>query len=310
MSLRLHLIMIAMVCTSHRAAAITEVIRDPKAWDYAPLQYSDIVVRGTVTAVTDSTVSSADFWMNPLLLPQFARTIVSVVKVDVAETLRGPKAVENWSFLVWQEDHSDPARAYPVGKEMLICASVHPRLHRYYHAGVYGRYVSDDGSWKCGPTPRGERTFRDAELRQKVSEMSIESVAEEAELIFVGTIRSTSKTIAQGPNGATADQLNLLFDVEQVRKGRLDAPSVQVVMLTSGMYLPAWGKHVPEGCQEGQRWLCFAKKNEVGWYPFAGSNGFLRIESDRLTYDNRVPFWHEKASVDKIIRSAAEEGEK
>jgi len=309
MRLRLSLVLVLLICISARSRAVTEVIRDPNAWDYAPLQYSDVVVRGTVSAVSDSAVTSNDFWMNPQFAKPTSKTMVSVVKLNVVETLRGPKVPQQWSFIVWQEDPSDPARAYVVGKEMLICASVHPGLGFYYHAGFYGRYTRDGDSWESGPTARGDRRFTDIALRTKVEEMSIETVASEAELVFTGTVASIAKSTLQGADGTTSEQLTIRFNVEEVAKGA-DVRSIDVVVLSGGMYLPAWAKHVPEKVDVGQRWLCFVKKNAVGWYPFAGSNGFFRVESGHLIYDNRVPFWHNKSSVERVIGLAAEEGRK
>jgi hypothetical protein len=189
---------------------------------------------------------------------------------------------------------------------MLICASIHPRLGMYYHSGCYGRYVRKADSWRSGPTPRGDRAFADSALRQKVAEVSIDRVTEQADLVFVGTVESMSESTFSGPDGSTAAQLTVMFAVDEVRKGVSTATQVPVAMLTAGMYLPAWRKHVPNGFEVGQRWLCFLKKNEVGWYPFAGSNGLLRVEADQLIYDNRDPLWHTKAAVDQTLRGAGE----
>ena len=134
--------------------------------------------------------------------------------------------------------------------------------------------------------------------------MEPERVAADAELVLIGTVESVRKSDMIGPDSSWAEQVVLSMKVEKVRKGHFEDQTIDIVMLTRGFYLPAWRKPVPTDYSVGQRWLCFVKRNEVGWYPFAGSNGLFRIQESQLVYDDTVPFWHDMKEVDHMIQSA------
>ena len=85
MILRIVLPLVLVSVLAGNALATSEIVRDPKAWDFEPLQYSDLIVRGVVTAVSDTTVPGEDFWMEPkgTLPPRSTRLLV--VRVNVEE---------------------------------------------------------------------------------------------------------------------------------------------------------------------------------------------------------------------------------
>lgn len=283
--------------------ATIEIVRDPKAWDFAPLLYSDLVVRGTVTSLSETEVLISDLWMDASelrsKLPPWKTKLVSVT-LQVTEVLRGNILSGEQTFLVWDET-SEAHSAYTVGAEMLICSYYHRVLKMYYQTTAYGRYARDGLNWRTEQTIRGQRTFTDADLRAKISSMELREVVSNAELIVEGVVESVKKTTVFGPDSSSAELTMITMRVGTTRKGAFADDAITVNALTGGLYLPAWATHVPQSFEPGQRWLCFLKRNEMGWYPFAGTNGLLRIEKNAYVYDERVPFWHSKGQVERAI---------
>ena len=284
-----------------------EIVRDPSAWDYAPLLYSDLVVRGSISSLSEADVSTADLWMDPperrAKVPDMKRTML-FVSIDVAEVLRGPAVPSKQTFLVW-DDLAEAKRAYRIGNEMIVCGYHHSILNTYYQTTPYGRYLREGDGWRTEETSRGRRLFADSELRAKISSMALSIVAGEADLIVQGVIQSVAKGTVYGPDSTSAELVSIDVRIEVVKKVRVDGDVVTVVALTRGLYLPAWRAHVPRDYAIGQRWLCFLKRNEFGWFPFAGTNGFLRVEQDGYVYDERTPYWLSKDRIESAITEAS-----
>ena len=292
--------------TASIALGTSEIVRDPKSWDFAPLLYSDRIVRATVVSVSLIEVPSSDLWMDPPeLRAQLGERKVPVLQaaVRVREVLRGPMTTPegNDTLLVW--DNAIEV-VLPIGREVLLCEYFHRDLKAYYQAGSYGRYVRKGKQWLSEQTARGQRRFSDEEIRAKIASMDIDHVASDAELIVEGIVESFAESDFVGPDSSVAGMITITFKVASVEKGTLADDVIVVKTLVNGLYLPEWRKHVPESYAVGQRWLCFLKKNDVGWYPFAGTNGLLRIEHDGLVYDERVPFWYSREQVAKAIADA------
>jgi hypothetical protein len=269
-------------------------------WDYRPLQSSDLVVRGRVVGVSDGEILSSDFWSEPIRGKDVQR--VGFVTLDVQEVLRGPAVTGNFRFMV----HRDPVEVravFSVGTEMLICAYYHPRLEIYYQVRYASRYFRTADGWASGPTPLEERAFSDREVRQRVQETALETVAEHAELIVEGVVESVEESRIQGPDGSSGALVTLMLRVDVVKKGPMVGSPLRVVAITRGIYWPEWRKKVPKQYSVGQRWLCFLRLSDQGWYPFAGSDGFFQIVGEKLIYAERVEYWRTKSTVDRIVES-------
>lgn len=278
--------------------ASDEIVRDPSAWDFAPLRYADVVVRGKVQSVELTEVLYSDLWSNPVSSNE--RAVLVEVALDVEEVLRGPAIEGHWSFIVW--DDADAVRTfYADSDEVLICAYYHPRLDRYYQSSAYGRYSQRAGAWHSEMTPRGQRALRESEIRDVIEAASLRAVAASAELVIDAVIQSIEIKEIVGPDGAPAEFVQLVMRIERVRKGQYPTDTIVVSAITRGLYMPTWRAHVPRDYGVGQKWLCFLKKGEVGWYPFAGTNGFLRVETDHYLYDERVRYWQSQKDVELLI---------
>jgi hypothetical protein len=251
-------------------------------------------------------IGAADLSMYPPdLRASVGNPKISVVSVtmNVTEVLRGAPSAPVDSFLA-MGDIFESLGAYANGVEVLVCMKYHPVLRTYCQGSSYGIYRRVASGWRSLETARGRRTFADAEIRSKIDSMDIDHVASEAELIVEGTIDAVAESEFFGPDSSSAGMVTVTLKVASVEKGSFAGDAVVVKTLVNGMYLPEWRKHVPQFYTVGQHWLCFLKKNEVGWYPFAGTNGLLRIEDDGFVYDERVPFWYSRERVAKAIADA------
>jgi hypothetical protein len=283
--------------------ATTEIVRNPDAWDFAPLLYYDLVVRGTVVIVEDFEVTDADVWMDPPEIAEVTSKNVrtaSRVRIKVQDIMRGPELGQTVDIVVPTYRHEYNTR-YEQGDEMILCVNYHPRLDSYFLKSTYGKYIFREMKWYCEGNARGDRAFTDSELKKQVMSMSLENVVEESELIIDGTIETVKKGWFEGPDGSGAEMITLGIRIRQIHKGQQSDAKIEVVMLTAGIYLPEWRKHVPKKYVEGQEWLLFLKKGPLGWYPFAGTNGLLRVENNQLIYDERVLFWHNRKSIEEKI---------
>ncbi len=303
MPMKVGLILVLACAVPIAALASGEVIRDPGAWDFAPLLYYDRIISGTVHSASVTEISAADLSMYP---PELRAKIgdpkITVVRVafQVREVLRGPSAPGQQEFLA-VGDVGQALDAYKSGAELLVCMKYHPLLTTYYQGSSYGVYRREGGAWKSLNTARGERSFGDLEIREKISSMDLKSVVAEAELIVDGEIENVDTTTVLGPDKSSAEMLTLTIRIRSVKKGAFPNDVIQVKGITRGMYLPTWRKHMPHSMVAGQRWLCFLKKNELGWYPFAGANGLLRESDGSYIYDERVQFWYSRDKVVKAI---------
>ncbi len=279
-------------------------LMSPGEWDFTPLLYYELVVTGQITQARSGDVSSNDLFSLAAEWetkgPQF-RTQVKYVTLNVSHVLRGP-AVNDVTIVVplpmFLKEYDT---RYVVGDTVLMCAIYHRRLGSYYLKDPHGKYIFRNGEWACEGIPEGTRAFSDEALRAKVKEMDIETVTKDAELIVIGTVKSYTKERITVEDSIKATLVTVNLQVDEVKKGVLDGGEVVVKMMPRGAYRPAWRKLVPKQMAVGQKWLAFLKRNEIGWYPFAGMNGLLRIEGEELIYDERVPFWHTKKEIEQLI---------
>ena len=278
---------------------------DAVDWDYGPLHSADLVVRGSVTGVADKDISSGDFWMQS---PGSGMTDhVATVTLHVAETLRGPSANNpDVTFLVYRNP-METRLVYSPGDEMIVCLYFHPRLNMYYQTSSYSRYQKRGATWVSGESETSEKVFDERELRKKIDEVSIDSVASDASLVVLGKVKSVKHSGLVGPDGSSAELVTIGLLVQDVEKGSVSEGVIPISFIIRGAYWPAWRRDVPREYSEGQTWWCFLRKNELGWYPFAGSNGLFEVKEGKLFYAGRVEYWNDEPRIRRAINSSREE---
>jgi len=296
------LVSIALTCGSAGCGIMPVKAATP--FSAMPLQTADVVVRGTIESFREATVRSADFWMLADGNPSIDSPVVFVT-MRVLEVLRGPAVASEWTFMVYQP--SDARSAYPIGSEMVICAYYHRRLDVYYHTAAASRYEKKGNIWRSGLGTK-EFSVTESALRQDIAHVDIENIANDAQAIVEGVIESVDKSLIYGPDSTVAELVTLSLRVERVEKGQVGDKQIKIVVITRGLYSPEWRRDVPSDYEIGQTWLCMLKRNDYGWYPFEGSNGFLRIEGSQLIYAERVPFWRSRKEIEKYFENSTAPG--
>jgi hypothetical protein len=279
------------------------IILDPRGWNYEPLEFYELVVTGTIVNVRSDRVSLSDLWMDP---PETAihtkdrYSRVKYVTLDVRDVLRGPALSEVTIMVAMFTEQYDTE--YREGETVLLCANYHLVLETYYLQSSYGKYVYRDGQWVCEIPFGGSLSLTNEVVREMIDDMSITNVAAEAELVVVGEVTSIETEEIRAADGSPATVTILKLRIQEVRKGTYEPGEVTIRMISAGLYWPAWRRHVPYRYQleVGQQWYAYLKRDESGWYPFAGSNGMFLVRNEQLYYDARVPLWHSKQVVDRL----------
>ncbi|MDH4338112.1 MAG: hypothetical protein OEX18_12645 [Candidatus Krumholzibacteria bacterium] len=269
-------------------------------WDVSSLRDADIVVRGTVASITEGTVRQADFWMLPESEMLRDKT-VAYVTMHVNEVLRGPAQSGDWTLMVYNHP-LEVDGFFPVGQEMVVCGFFHPRLRLYYQTAAKSRYLKTGSDWASRDGDHTS-TISDSAMRASVRQWELANVIEQAELIVEGEVVAVEKSVITGPDGAKAELAKISLRVDQLDKGRVvGIPRIDLVAITRGRYSPEWRMPVPKNYVVGQRWLCMLKRNEHGWYSFAGVNGLFQVVDGGLIYAERVTYWRTRSYVREAIR--------
>lgn len=278
---------------------------DAADWDYRPLHSADLIVRGSITSVADKDIASGDFWMQS---PGSGVTDhVATVTLHVEEVLRGSaSSASDVTFLVYR-DPAETRIVYSPGDQMIVCLYFHPRLNMYYQTSTYSRYQERGTRWASGASEASERVFDEGELRKKIAEVSIDAVASDAALVVIGRVESVKHSGLVGPDGSSAEVVTLGLRVQEVQKGDVSEELIPISFIIRGAYRPSWRRDVPREYSVGQTWWCFLRKNDLGWYPFAGSNGLFQSKNGKLIYAGRVEYWNDGARIRHAIEASREE---
>jgi hypothetical protein len=63
----------------------------------------------------------------------------------------------------------------------------------------------------------------------------------------------------------------------------------------------SWYAPVPS-LAVGQSYLMFLKRDDVGYYPFAGFNGFLDVDGDHLLMNHHVPYPMSRSEAIGVVK--------
>ena len=301
------LLVAGIVCLqSTQVCATGEMILDSRGWNFYPLEFGHLVVTGEVEEIRADQIPRGDLFMDPPEVPERLRSTpinVQRVRLRVFEVLRGDLGGRTELTLVVPSFNDS---RYAVGDTVALGLCYHPVLHEYYLQSRFGKYVRRDSAWLCS-VPPGERKLSDPELRAMVAATDIEHVTRDAELILVGRVRASRET-KESFEGEVAVVRRVSFDVLRILKGEAIGDTVSVAMIRAGSYVPAWRKTVPGEFKPGETWYLYLKRGEIGWYPFAGSNGMLLLQDNHLVYDERgfrIEYWRSKAEVDRLAGAGA-----
>ncbi len=264
---------------------------------YDPLLYTQLIVRGTIEDTQLEDIRRGDWGSTPRGLEDGRRTI-RVLRFRIREVLKG----------VFNQNHISVAMSLGgldtgslmVGDERILCLHFKKSLKggSYFLRSGGGIFApSTGGRWI---RQRGAEAFSLSELRARIGTGKMEHVVREAEIIAVGTIKSRNMSPMTSPNNERLDVIEYTLQIEQLLKGNV-RDQVTFKTIEKGLYSPDWRVFVPAGMKPGERWYVFLKKGTVGYYPFAGTNGLLKIEGQNLIYNNQMEYHYKKGELDKLI---------
>jgi hypothetical protein len=157
------------------------------------------------------------------------------------------------------------------------------------------------------------------EIKQIIEESSMGAIAKKADLIVEGRIvdiqvsklKPPEEYVRSGRIGGVAEVRTITLRAEAVYKGPVEVGDpVTFRMIGRGGYSPPWRREVPRCIEVSERWLAALQDDpEIGYFPFAGSNGLLRIEPNgELSYEglSRFPakYGLSKTQLERVIQDA------
>ncbi|MDH4039004.1 MAG: hypothetical protein OEV86_16135 [Candidatus Krumholzibacteria bacterium] len=268
-------------------ASLEEAARRFERAPYDPLLWSPLIVRGFVEECGTRRVPQSEFYPGRPDLgsanPPGALYAVYFVRVRVVETLRGSVSGPTVELDNTQNNYCS---LLPLQHEVIVCASFNPVIlgGSYATGDQYGFFGRDGNVWIPGvrrsqeaPPPAAHYPhypeMTDAQLRARIAQVGLPAVTREADLIVTGDVVAAI-------DGDRATQVTLR--VADLLKG---TAADSVAFLTGG----GWHYGRPDSRlgpapKPGERWVAFLKMGTAGYFAFAGCNGLMRVDGERLIY--------------------------
>lgn len=282
------LILSAMVLMTGADGVTSEVLPwpDNPVQDYAPFLFGDLVVHGRVSAFKEERVP-----MNQLrkyTIPSDAGVYgaVSRVTIDVNEVMKGVSELHHVTFVMRAWVRADVLRR--LGTEVVVALRWNPTLlgGTYELPLAEGLYAFDGQTFVSQGEVKGGRRHSLRELKGKIETVRLDSVAREADGVFVGTVESMSDSNRYADeNGQFGTIRRTVFRVDDVVFGEF--PNyVTVTSVVYGTYWPQWRTMMPRRIAVGQQYYVLIRRAGDIIYVPGGVNGIFRIEGENLLYDN------------------------
>jgi len=263
--------------------------------DYYALKYADLVVQGTISRLADVTFSGKRFYKlsNPDE-PDYT-VVIKKVHLEIEKVHRGELTARQFDFLV--PNSSSYKQNYSVGQRIIASCNVRQGLDGLYQLwGDTGRFIWIDGKWECQLATQAARVINDDDLTQIVEATTLAQVRKNADAIVLGEVVGRRYESLNLEGGEVGRALVVEMKPLEVYKGSRDS-ILSVALFAHGHPAPKWARGVPRDIEVGQRYVAFLKANKEGYYPFAGSNGFFRVEGKTLNYHSRRPYALSKAEM-------------
>ncbi|HET6349949.1 MAG TPA: hypothetical protein VFH88_12785 [Candidatus Krumholzibacteria bacterium] len=288
---------LTMTCTG--TACATQSMGNPYRF-YDPLLWAHLVVRGEVLSITEAPSTSAEWGIRVGGQPY--RITVETVVVRVSEVLKGQYVGGELPVAVFSGRHYPQPNPIKVGDEVVLAVKLNGATHRYLLENYSGLLTRRGTEWQH-PDPgtytymADKRALSWPEVEERVASMSAQNISEQADIIVSGTLRSVSNDHEDQTTTASWK-----MSVDSVLKGN-PPPGIEFSMAWKGK-LPAWAVPIPMQASPGQKWLVFLRRSDDKYVPFAGLNGMLREDGERLIYDDSVEYPLSRKEVSSIVESA------
>lgn len=269
--------------------------------DYYDLLYSDIVIIGVIENI-DFKLAPIEEVIGEVPTPfKYDKIRLGAIRIRVNEVLKGRYETPYLVVLV-EWDRSDLRRNYDVGDTTIISAYWRAGLlgGSYAVASDNGRFIKRNNMWFHQAMRSRPKALTREQIRAILEPTRINNIILNAELIVVGKISGLEASTIRGPAKEKGILNKVIMQIDEVHKGNFSGKEVEISMIIGGPYWPAWRQKVPR-IRVGEEYYVFLRKGPIGFYPFAGINGFFKLVDDKLIYDNRVEFELSKRQLDDKV---------
>ena len=260
----------------------------PQEYLIKDVRDSELIVEGVVTAVGSSQVPADQVFAHKSASESFP---VTTIEVSIDNVLKGKWDIKTvTAVLTGNPDlgtfHAGVSYDYEPGESVVLCLHFDPNMmggvYRLY--GDAGSFVKRGTKWTTRGRQSEELTMTD--MNRELAAAAPGSMVTAADAVVLGSVEQVDrKEFDCGcPLTCIADYVTVR--VLQSWKGPENGVSILVRALRRGTNLP-WYAPVPL-MNEGEPYLMFLKRDSVGFYPFIGFNGFLKVDGDELIMNGHV----------------------
>lgn len=274
-------------------------------WDYKDeLVYSDLVVVGIIRDLTPELVPVQEF------MPGDPRENVSfritTARLEIGEVLRGSFEKRTMSVVIPGGHPGDRVGLahlsynYEIGDTVILSLM----FWEFMKGGSFilrsdkGRYLKQGDRWVNQAQENISLTMKDVRMVVRAAHPTM--LLEKADVVGIGRVSSIESVEM---DGVEVDRITV--QLSTTWKGGLEGKRLTFRIARRGGLALDWWRPVPEVVAIGEEWIIFLKKDSKGYYPFAGTNGLLKVEGQDLILNDRVR--HEMSKADFVSLISVEE---
>jgi hypothetical protein len=265
--------------------------------------YSELVVHGVIVSLGSEMVPYDSLFVIKKPGREFP---VTVIGVRIQEVLKGAwpdgeiRAVLTGDPKVGGV-HMGVSYDYEVGEEVILCLHYEEKIM----GGVYrlwgdaGSFVMRGGEWMTrGDDPK---VLCWSSIIEQACATDPARMVADADAVVLGTVETIKRQkVGSASMSGTADCAAVR--VKEAWKGASTGQAILVRAIRHGTNL-SWYAPVPS-LAAGESYLMFLKRDDVGFYPFVGFNGFLKVEGEQLIMNGHVTYSIPTSRMRNTIREA------
>jgi hypothetical protein len=299
MPVRLWPFILVFVCVVLGSALLSEVFAQTgQGGDFDdPVEYGDLVVSGILEDIHVDDYPLGDFgWPNPG--NDDSGVALSVLEIAIDDVIRGGAKTDRVKIF----GHAGLARMLSPGERLLICAYFNEKALEngaYYLRDPRGVFMWSDDTWTR--LTNGQRVTPQA-VRDQVSNSHAASLVHKADAIVIGRVIDSVVERGVAADGKRLNQVNWTLHIESTLKGDIEEEELVVMSGMDGSVEGKWQVPMPSHFDDGEDWLLFLIRTEIGYFPFAGRNGVLRVRGEDLLYDVGLSFSLKKSELSKLAK--------
>lgn len=265
------------------------------------VQYSELIVQGTITSLRTAMMPRNQVFLPQSSNPDFP---ITVIEIEVRDVIKG-----RWDSPTVRASLPGDPRAggygtgttynYEIGEEVILCLHYDPKIvgDHYRLWGDLGSFVKRADVWM---TRDGSALVWPEDIVALSATVDPVRMARDADVVVVGVIENVELREFDCGFPITCKGDYLTVRVNQTWKGAKRGETILVRVLRRGSNL-SWFAPIPP-VTAGESYLMFLMKDEVGYYPFVGFNGFLEVQDEKLIMNGYVEYPLSRARVLTMVQ--------